>query len=63
MIAVDLPGHGFSSQLPVGVTYTPKIMLTAVRRVVKYFHLKNPLLLGHSYGSMLLMMVIDRRVD
>ncbi len=60
VISVDLPGHGFSSHLPNGIQYTPKIVLTAIRRVINYFHLKHYVLLGHSYGSLMGMMVREK---
>lgn len=50
MIAIDLPGHGLSSYLPEGIPYTPKLFLSSVRRVVKYFDLKSFYFLCHSYG-------------
>lgn len=53
MIAIDLPGHGLSSKLPQGVPYTPKLFLTAVRRVVKYFELEKFIFMTHSYGGLI----------
>ena len=50
MIAVDFPGHGLSSRSPDGLAYAPKFFLTAVRRVVKHFALKNFYMCSHSYG-------------
>jgi len=50
MIAIDMPGHGFSSPIPNGALYTPKLLLTVLRRIVLHLHLKNILFLGHSYG-------------
>jgi pimeloyl-ACP methyl ester carboxylesterase len=50
MISMDLPGHGFSSKLPDGIQYTPKLFLTSVRRVVKHFDLKSFIFMCHSYG-------------
>lgn len=50
IIAIDFPGHGFSSKLPDGIPYTPKLFLQSVRRVVKYFDLKKFVFLSHSYG-------------
>ena len=57
MICIDMPGHGLSSKLPQGIAYTPKLFLTAVRRVVKYFQLKDFVFLTHSYGVNMGLMV------
>lgn len=51
IISIDLPGHGFSSKLPDGIPYTPKIFLNSVRRVVKYFELESFVLMAHSYSG------------
>lgn len=58
LIAIDLPGHGLSSKLPDGIAYQPKLFLSAIRRVVKYFDLKDFIFLCHSYGVGLSYMVI-----
>ena len=50
MISLDLPGHGLSSKLPDGIQYTPKLFLTAVRRVVKHLNLNSFIFMCHSYG-------------
>ncbi len=50
----------FLAHLPNGIQYTPKIVLTAIRRVINYFHLKYYVLLGHSYGSLMGMMVREK---
>ena len=58
LISIDLPGHGLSSGLPDGIPYTPKLFLSAVRRVVQYFNLKHFIFLCHSYGIGISFMVI-----
>jgi pimeloyl-ACP methyl ester carboxylesterase len=50
LIALDLPGHGFSSPLPHGVPYTPKLFLHSVRRCVRHLNLKDFVFMCHSYG-------------
>ena len=57
LIAVDLPGMGFSSKIPDGLPYTLKFYLMAIRRVVLYFKLENFFLLAHSFGGSLAMSV------
>ena len=59
MIALDLPGHGRSSPIPLGAIYTPKLLLTVLRRIVLHLHLKNFLFLGHSYGCGLCYLVFN----
>lgn len=50
MIAIDFPGHGFSSKLPDGIPYTPKLFVSFVRRAVRHLDLKKFFFLCHSYG-------------
>lgn len=50
-LAIDLPGHGFSSHLPTGKIYTFLDYLYALRRVVDHFKWKKYSILGHSFGS------------
>jgi pimeloyl-ACP methyl ester carboxylesterase len=57
LIAIDLPGHGFSSRMPTGVPYTPKLFLSALRHVILHFNLKKFIFLSHSYGSGLSLLV------
>lgn len=57
LISVDLPGMGFSSNIPDGLPYTLKFYLMAIRRVVLHFKLENLLLLAHSFGGSLAMSV------
>jgi len=51
IISMDLPGHGLSSGLPLGIPYTPKLFLNSIRRVVKYFELEKFIFMTHSYGT------------
>jgi pimeloyl-ACP methyl ester carboxylesterase len=53
LISIDLPGHGFSSPIPMGMHYSPKILLSALRRLVKYFELNEFIFLTHSYSGTL----------
>lgn len=50
MIALDLPGHGRSSPIPLGAIYTPKLFLTALRRCVLFLKISSFIFLSHSYG-------------
>ncbi len=59
LISIDLPGHGFSSSIPNGALYTPKLYLTVLRRIVLHLHLKHFVFLGHSYGCGLCYLVFD----
>ncbi|XP_025989971.1 probable serine hydrolase isoform X2 [Solenopsis invicta] len=52
ILTIDLPGHGFSSHLPVGQFYY--IFwdgVLALRRIVKYYKWNKVKLLGHSLGG------------
>lgn len=57
IIALDLPGHGFSSKLPDGIPYTPKLFLSSVRRVIRHFGLNEFYFMCHSYGIHLSLLV------
>lgn len=50
MIAIDFPGHGFSSKIPDGIPYTPKLFAASIRRAVRHLKLRNFYFLGHSYS-------------
>jgi pimeloyl-ACP methyl ester carboxylesterase len=50
IIALDLPGHGRSSSIPLGAIYTPKLFLTSLRRCVLFLHISSFIFLSHSYG-------------
>lgn len=54
VLAIDLPGHGLSSHLPPGQTYS---LLSdgplLVRRIVKLYNWKPITILGHSLGGII----------
>ena len=50
-LAVDLPGHGFSSHFPPGMTYRFSDSFTAIRYVKEHLELDKFSLVGHSMGS------------
>ncbi|KAJ8672733.1 hypothetical protein QAD02_003993 [Eretmocerus hayati] len=52
-IAVDLPGHGFSSHFPLGIQLNFFDYLLTLRYIVKKFQWKNFMYLGHSLGGQL----------
>lgn len=52
VLAIDLPGHGFSSPIPEGMPYYlfwDGVVL--LRRIVKFYNWKNITLMGHSLGG------------
>lgn len=51
MLAIDLPGHGLSSQLPPGMHYHGVDTVTLVRRIKQYFGWPTVSLMGHSMGA------------
>lgn len=53
ILAIDLPGHGWSSWLPRGIPYNEDITALTVRLIVKYFGWDKVKLLGHSMGGIL----------
>jgi pimeloyl-ACP methyl ester carboxylesterase len=52
-IAVDLPGHGLSSHLPIGVHYHFIDGLFTIIQIIKALKLNKVHLLGHSLGACL----------
>ncbi|KAF5283167.1 hypothetical protein FQR65_LT02679 [Abscondita terminalis] len=50
-LAVDFPGHGLSSRLPLGVSYHWIDYAIAIRRITKYFNWPKVSVLGHSLGG------------
>ncbi|KAF7689502.1 hypothetical protein HF521_012855 [Silurus meridionalis] len=50
-VAVDLPGHGFSSHRPAGVFYTFPDYIVDVRRVLEALQWKRCSIIGHSMGG------------
>ncbi len=57
IIAVDLPGMGFSSKIPDGIPYTLKFYLMALRRVVLHFDINKFFFAAHSFGGIIAMTV------
>ncbi|CAB0010578.1 unnamed protein product [Nesidiocoris tenuis] len=54
LLAVDLPGHGLSSHVGKGLSWSYTAMLSALRFAIKqHFKWPKAYLLGHSYGSTL----------
>ena len=58
VIAIDLPGMGFSSKIPDGIPYTLKFYLMALRRVVLHFNIDKFFFAAHSFGGIIAMTVI-----
>ncbi|KAF2883505.1 hypothetical protein ILUMI_22678 [Ignelater luminosus] len=52
-LAIDLPGHGLSSQLPPGVFYHRIDNVVLLKRIVDYFNWSKVSLLGHSMGAIM----------
>ncbi|XP_030746811.1 probable serine hydrolase [Sitophilus oryzae] len=50
-LAIDLPGHGYSSRLPAGIPYTITEYLSTIKYVEKYLGWPRVALMGHSLGS------------
>ncbi|CAG9763314.1 unnamed protein product [Ceutorhynchus assimilis] len=50
-LAIDLPGHGYSSRLPPGQYYNLTVYLLTIRYVTNYFQWPKTSILSHSKGS------------
>lgn len=50
-VAIDMPGHGFSSHYPPGMTYRFSDGFTVIRYVESYLGWKRTSLLAHSLGA------------
>ncbi|XP_065168049.1 probable serine hydrolase isoform X2 [Atheta coriaria] len=50
-LAIDFPGHGFSSKLPPGFFYHHLNAVILVRRLQSFFNLDKISLMGHSLGA------------
>ncbi|XP_077102465.1 serine hydrolase-like protein [Siphateles boraxobius] len=50
-VAIDFPGHGFSSHRPDGCFYTFPLYVADVRRVVEALQWKRFSIIGHSMGG------------
>ncbi|XP_024085646.1 probable serine hydrolase [Cimex lectularius] len=54
IVAIDIPGHGFSSHIPDGIFYNYLDILFWLRSLIKgHFNWDRVDLLGHSFGSSL----------
>ncbi|XP_066139707.1 probable serine hydrolase isoform X2 [Euwallacea fornicatus] len=65
-LAVDFPGHGFASRIPVGCFYNITVFLLTVEYIRKYFNWPKLSLLGHSLGgatSLIYSFMYPDRVD
>ncbi|RWS25609.1 serine hydrolase-like protein [Leptotrombidium deliense] len=51
VVAVDFPGHGFSSHLPAGIAYTDSTWILAVEAVIAHFEFEKIIFISHSMGS------------
>ncbi len=58
LVAIDFPGHGFSSKIPDGTYYSMKMLVSCVRRVVRHLNLKRFYFMCHSYGINISFLVI-----
>ncbi|XP_065332861.1 probable serine hydrolase isoform X2 [Cloeon dipterum] len=50
-LAIDLPGHGLSSHIPIGVNAHYPDTIVALRQIVKHYGFNKISILGHSLGS------------
>ncbi|KAF5272137.1 hypothetical protein FQA39_LY01219 [Lamprigera yunnana] len=50
-LAIDFPGHGLSSNFPLGMSYYWIDYTITVRRIVQYFKWPKVSILGHSVGG------------
>lgn len=57
VIAIDLPGMGFSSKIPNGIPYSTKFYIMSLRRVTRHFNLNKFIFLTHSFGCSLALAV------
>ena len=57
VIAIDLPGMGFSSKISNGIPYSTKFFLMSLRRVVLHFNLNKFIFVCHSFGCSLALAV------
>lgn len=51
IVAIDLPGHGFSSHFPAGCPYSDLNYAMDIKRVMKFFNWNKVSLMGHSMGG------------
>lgn len=51
ILCIDLPGHGFSSHLPIGIQYETLEYVRTILRVMRTYNWKTVSLMGHSMGG------------
>ncbi|XP_018319173.1 probable serine hydrolase [Agrilus planipennis] len=51
LLAIDFPGHGYSSRLPLGMWYNGMDYIVVLERIVDYFKWPKVSLMGHSLGA------------
>uniref|UniRef100_A0A1A9W7K5 AB hydrolase-1 domain-containing protein n=1 Tax=Glossina brevipalpis TaxID=37001 RepID=A0A1A9W7K5_9MUSC len=51
ILCIDLPGHGFSSHLPIGIHYEDLEYVRAILRIMEAYNWKTVSLMGHSMGG------------
>lgn len=52
ILAIDNPGHGLSSWLPLGIGYDDTTTILLIRKLKRHFNWKKIKLLGHSAGAL-----------
>uniref|UniRef100_A0A1B0GQL8 AB hydrolase-1 domain-containing protein n=1 Tax=Phlebotomus papatasi TaxID=29031 RepID=A0A1B0GQL8_PHLPP len=52
-LAIDLPGHGFSSHIPEGMTYSHYDYVWLIHRIRMIYNWPKVSLIGHSLGAIL----------
>lgn len=50
-LAVDFPGHGYSSRIGIGAYYSPFLYALTIRCIMDYFQWSKVSLMGHSLGG------------
>ncbi|XP_053692532.1 serine hydrolase-like protein [Sabethes cyaneus] len=57
-LAIDLPGHGLSSNLPDGIVYHATDTIIVILRIMQAYNWTKVSLVGHSLGAMMCYMFI-----
>lgn len=52
-LAIDLPGHGLSSQIPAGMQYHTIDKIYTINHLLKEYNWDKVSLIGHSLGSII----------
>lgn len=52
ILAIDMPGHGFSSWLPKGIPYEDTTTILLIQRLKRHFKWQKIKFLGHSAGAL-----------